>query len=321
MRVRPTLAVLAIALVASVSGCGAQSEEVDPQARLLLDFTPNAIHTGIYTAKSRGYDTGEGVKLSIVAPSQGSDAVKLLAADKVDFALLDIHDLALARERGAKLVGVMAIVQRPLASVIAQPGTPSPKALEGKRVGVAGLPSDTAVLRSVVTGAGGDPGKVKETTIGFNAVSALLSRKVAGATAFWNAEGVALQRKRPGFRIFKVDDYGAPAYPELILCTTEQTLRERKDVVDGLVSALERGYGQVLQDPETSVSELLARTHGLDRAETQAELDAVSPDFEAPDGKIGELDRGRLEAWAKWDVKFGILKKRPYVAKLFRLSN
>ena len=58
----------------------------------------------------------------------------------------------------------------------------------------------------------------------------------------------------------------------------------------------------------------------LDRAETQAELDAVSPDFEAPDGKIGELDRGRLEAWARWDVKFGILKRKPDVTKLFELS-
>ena len=206
--------------------------------------------------------------------------------------------------------------------MIAQPGVRSPRDLEGKRVGVAGLPSDTAVLRSVVAGAGGDPDKVKETTIGFDAVGALLGRRVAGATAFWNAEGVALSRKRPGFRIFKVDRYGAPRLPRADpLARRAGRSRSGPTRSTGSSSALKRGYSQALQDPESSVSDLLQGTRGLDRAETQAELDAVSPIFEADDGKIGELDRKRLEAWARWDVRFGILKRQPDVAKLFRLSN
>ena len=39
-------------------------------------------------------------------------------------AILDIHDLGLAREQGRDLVGVMAFVQRPLAAVLAQPEHP-----------------------------------------------------------------------------------------------------------------------------------------------------------------------------------------------------
>ena len=114
-------------------------------------------------------------------------------------AILDIHDLGLAREKGRDLVGVMALVQAPLAAVLAQPEIKSPKDLEGERAGVSGLPSDVAVLRSVVQGAGGDPDRVKETTIGFEAVKALLAKRVAAATAFWNVEGVALkaQAARP----------------------------------------------------------------------------------------------------------------------------
>ena len=54
---------------------------------------------------------------------------------------------------------------------------------------------------------------MRETTIGFEAVKALLARRVAAATAFWNVEGVALQAKRPGIREFRVDDYGAPPTP------------------------------------------------------------------------------------------------------------
>src|SRR5579884_3407958 len=117
----------------------------------------------------------------------------------------------------------MAIVERPLSAVIAAPGIASPKALQGKTVGITGVPSDTAVLRSVVAGAGGDPAKVRTITIGFNAVADLLAGRVSAATAFWNDEGVTIRSRRPGFHVFRVDGYGAPSYPELVLCVTRAT--------------------------------------------------------------------------------------------------
>src|SRR5206468_7947008 len=110
----------------------------------------------------------------------------LLQGGRADFAILDIHDLAIARERHQDLVGIMAIVERPLAAVIAQPGASSPRALQGQTVGITGVPSDTAVLRSIVSGAGGQAKRVRTVTIGFNAVPALLAHRVAAATAFWN---------------------------------------------------------------------------------------------------------------------------------------
>ena len=129
-------------------------------------------------------------------------------------AILDIHDLGLAREKGRDLVGVMAFVQSPLAAVLAQPGIRTPARPRGRaRRASAGCRPTSAVLRSVVAGAGGDPARVKQMTIGFEAVKALLAQRVAAATAFWNVEGVALKAKRPGMREFRVDDYGAPSLP------------------------------------------------------------------------------------------------------------
>ena len=121
-------------------------------------------------AVARDYDEALGVTLHIRVPSDSTDAVKLLVAGRADFAILDIHDLAIAREHGRDLVGVMALVQTPLAAILAQPSIRTPRDLEGQRVGVTGLPSDDAVLRSIVAGAGGDPEKVRATTIGFGAV-------------------------------------------------------------------------------------------------------------------------------------------------------
>jgi ABC-type nitrate/sulfonate/bicarbonate transport system substrate-binding protein len=308
---------LLVALLA-LSGCGTTGgERPNETATLLLDFTPNAVHAGIYVASSRGFDEAEGVKLQIRKPSASTDALKLLQGGRADLAILDIHDLGIAREKGRDLVGVMALVQRPLAALLAQPAIRTPKGLEGKRAGVTGLPSDSAVLRSVVQGAGGDPDRVHETTIGFEAVKALLARRVAGATAFWNVEGVALHERRPDIREFRVDDYGAPSYPELVLTVTRETLEDRPALVKAAIRALQRGYTQTQNDPESAVSTMLDREPGLERAALSAQLDAVAPAFTAGAAEFGQLRPARLRQWAAWDARFGILKAPIDVSRAF----
>ena len=76
------------------------------------------------------------------------------------------------------MAGVVPIVQRPLAAVIARDTVHTPRDLEGGTVGVTGLPSDDAVLDSVLQGGGADPASVHRVTIGFQAVSALAAGKV-----------------------------------------------------------------------------------------------------------------------------------------------
>ena len=314
-----TASALVLAFALALCGCGSDGDQSASQrpVKLLLDFQPNAVHAGIYEALAKNYDGAEGVALGVRVPGDTTDAVKLLVAGRTDLAILDIHDLALARERGRDLVGVMALVQRPLAAVLAEPGIRTPRDLEGKRVGVTGLPSDDAVARSIVAGAGGNPDRLRLTTIGFEAVRSLLTDRVAGATAFWNAEGVALRAKRPTIREFRVDDYGAPSYPELILTVTRKTLRDKRALVGDVVKALRRGYGAVISDPKAGLNALLSQTDGLDRATSRRELDAVLPAFKGAAKSYGELDRARLSAWARWDKRFGIVKRLPDVSKAF----
>jgi putative hydroxymethylpyrimidine transport system substrate-binding protein len=313
---------LALAVLTLIAGCGAAAGEDRPNedATLLLDFTPNAVHAGIFLAHSRGYDEAEGVTLRIRRPAASTDALKLLQAGRVDFAVLDIHDLGLAREKGRDLVGVMAIVQRPLAAVLAQPSVRRPRELDGRRVGVTGLPSDDAVLDSVVAGDGGDPSSVRATTIGFDAVKAMLAHRVDGATAFWDVEGVALRAKRPGIREFRVDDYGAPTYPELVLCVTRQTLDEQAPLVRATIRALQRGYTQAQLEPDSAVEAVMDADPGSDRSALSAQLDAVAPAFTAGAAEYGQLRPAVLRRWAAWDRRFGILREKIDVSKAFDTS-
>jgi NitT/TauT family transport system substrate-binding protein/putative hydroxymethylpyrimidine transport system substrate-binding protein len=283
---------------------------------LVLDFTPNAVHSGIYAAREESFYSDAGVDLRIQQPGESTDAPKLLAAGRADFAILDIHDLGIARERGLDLVGVMPIVQRPLAAVIAGRDGPvrRPRDLDGNTVGVTGLPSDEAVVDSEVSADGGDPAAVEKVTIGFNAISSLAAAKVDAATGFWNAEGVALRRQGVPVRIFKVDRYGAPPYPELILTTSRQTLAGDPALVRAVVDATRRGYAFSEQQPAKALDDLLTANPALDRAEQQAQLDALLPDLHpAP------FDPAILRAWSRWDVTHGLLQHPVDIDQAFNL--
>jgi putative hydroxymethylpyrimidine transport system substrate-binding protein len=164
----------------------------------------------------------------------------------------------------------------------------------------------------VMEGDGGDFDRLKLVTIGFSAVPSLIQGKVDAVPAFWNAEGVVLRERGVETRQFRVDDYGAPSYPEVVLFTTRRMLRERRGDVEAVVGAVKEGVDEVLREPSPAVREI-ARAGNSDERLVRAQLAAVAPALEPP----LRLDRRALEAWARFDVRFGILKRKPDLERAF----
>jgi NitT/TauT family transport system substrate-binding protein/putative hydroxymethylpyrimidine transport system substrate-binding protein len=305
------LSLLAAACFA-LSACG-DGDSAAREVTLALDFTPNAVHAGLYAADAEDIDEQHGIELALRPPGASTDSLKLLESGRARFAVVDIHDLGLAHQAGAELVGVGAIVQRPLAAVIAGRHIRRPRELEGARVGVTGLPSDEAVLRAVVEGDRGRYARVDPVTIGFSAVPTMVAGRADAVVSFWNAEGVALRQRGFPTREFRVDDHGAPRYPELVLATQRRTLERDPDLVRRTVAALREGTARALADEDAAV-ERVARAARADADLVREQFDAVAPALRPP----LRLDRRALRGWARFDAEFGILKRRPDVDELFR---
>lgn len=308
----------ALLLASAGAGCGGSGAEPDAptggaSATLILDFQPNAVHAGIYAAVADGDLEDRGIDLTIREPGSSTDAPKLLRAGRADLAVMDIQDLAIAREQGIDLVGVGALVQRPLAAVIAgdRDAVRSPADLRGGTVGVTGLPSDDAVLQAILDSAAPGDGALEpapETvTIGFDSIAALSSGRVDAATAFWNVEGVALRKAGVPTREFRIDDFGAPSFPELVLVTTRQMLEADRDRIDAMVDGLRQGYAAASADPESALDDITTAVPGLKRDDLAAQLEALGDAFEPP----VELSRSALEGWADYVVDYGIVTERP----------
>jgi NitT/TauT family transport system substrate-binding protein/putative hydroxymethylpyrimidine transport system substrate-binding protein len=250
-------------------------------------------------------------------PGESTDAPKLLAAGRTQFAILDITDLGIAVEKGLDLVGLMPIVQEPLAAVLARKDGPvkRPRDMDGHTVGVTGLPSDTAVVESAVAADGGDPKGVDEVTIGFNSVASLAAGKVDAATGFWNDEAVEAKRQGIPLRVFKVDEYGAPKYPELVLTTTRKEFQSDPELVQAMVQATTEGYEFTEEHSEKALEDLLDANPSLEKADTEAQLKVLLPALH-PD----PFKESVLKEWSTWAMSHGLLPKPLDVKSAFDLQ-
>jgi putative hydroxymethylpyrimidine transport system substrate-binding protein len=267
------------------------------KATLVLDFVPNAVHTGIYCAVERGYYERNNLELEIVEPTSTSDTLKLIDQDKAAFGLADGIDVGQQIDRGLDAEAIMAVVQRPLGGVITltEAGIRSPAELEGRTVGVTGVPSDDAVLDTVVEGDGGDPGEVDRVTIGFNTVPALQGGRVDAITGYPPADGTSLEQRGDEVRSFMLDEWGGPRYPGLVAFSTRERIERDPELMRAFVDATVRGYEDTLDDPDGCLDALFARVPELDGDLAAAQLDAYLPLFEAGAAPYGTLRAAAVE--------------------------
>ena len=312
-------AVALLVVLLALAGCGGHDTPragAPERVQLALDFTANAVHAPLFAAVRTGADRRHRIALVIRKPGAGPDALKLVASGRLDLGVLDIHDLAIARQKGIDVVAVGALVAKPLAALVARANITRPRDLDGHTVGVSGLPSDPAFVGAILKHDGGSLDRVRQVTIGFNSVQALFTGRVDAVPVFWNAEGIALKRKHVAVREFRVEDYGAPAYPEVVLITARRTLERERDRLARTLQAIAEGERAVAADPQAAVAEIAREAQTDDKGLIAAQLDAVRPIF-APGLK---LDRAVLERWAAFDDRIGIVKGRPDVAKAFDFS-
>jgi putative hydroxymethylpyrimidine transport system substrate-binding protein len=301
------------------AGCG---EKAEPSAgagkteplKVMLDWYPNADHAGLYAAQASGEYERAGLDVEFLPPPDAAAPLKLAEAGRVDLAISYEPDVLLARDQGADVVAVGALVQKPLTSLmsIGSPGITDPKQLAGKTVGTAGIPYQSAYLKTILAKAGVKPDSVKEVNVGFKLTQAMLSKKVdATIGAFWNVEGVQLQQAKRNPHILRVEDLGVPAYDELVLTAARDSLDpDGASKVRRFLQATARGYALVRDDPAKGVDALLKANPDLERDVTAASVKATVPVYfpENDDNPFGWQEPTEWAAYEHWMRANDLLK-------------
>jgi|SRR5579875_262514 len=308
---RGALAVLALVGVAlALAACGEVKTRLTPARgsvqpfTLMLDWVPNADHVGLYEALAKGYFRQAALDVRVETPSYAAEPLELLAAGKIDAAISYEPQVLLARNAGAPVVSVAALVQKPLTSIISTGSQhiTTPQDLRGKTVGSDGVPYENAFLDTILAHAHVPRSSVKVVNVGFNLVPAMLSGRVnATISGYWNYEAIQLRLDGKHPNVIPVNDAGVPSYNELVLVVRKSELERRTNLLRRFVQALGRGYEAVRADPVSAVRTLVRMNPSLNYRLQLASVRATLPDYFPPAGKPwGWQSQSQWHAFGEW---------------------
>lgn len=312
-----TATLMAIVIFA---GCHQKGSGASPgsrrQVRVILDYLPDAVHAGLYQAEAAGYFRDEGLDVRIDAPTSSSDTLRLMAAGQAEFGLVSLLDFLSVRAKGEPLKIVMAVEQRPLASLIAlkKSGIARPRDLSGRLVGITGVLSDEAGVKWMVMRDGGNPSSVKLINIGFNTAQEVIAGNVDAAFGFWNQEGVQVAVHLPA-NVMRLDDYGVPPYPELVVFAREDFLARDPQTAREFLRAVARGYNDAILKPEVACAAMSSRVEGETTEGLRPYLEALIPVLRADAPAFGRLNLPVLKDYLAWIKEIGVLDMREDPAK------
>ena len=295
---------LCITLILGLTACGGQQEQT---VTVVLDWTPNTNHTGIYVALANGYFKEAGLDVQVVQPPEDG-AVTLVASGKAQFGVSFQDSLApaFAGDSPMPVTAVAAIIQHNTSGIVSRAGEgmDTPRGLEGKKYATWDLDVEKATIRDVMAADGGNFDLVEliPSTV-TDEVSALQSGSVDAIWSFYGWAGVACEvagLDTDYFEFADIDpvfDYYTP-----VLIGSNAWLEENPDAARAFLAALSKGYTYAAEHPAEAADILMEAAPELkaNSALVYASQEYLAGEYIAAAARWGEFDGERWAAFFNW---------------------
>jgi len=273
---------------------------------LMLDWYINPDHAPIMVAQQTGAFAAEGLEVSIIPPSDPALPPRLVAAKQADLAITYQPQLHFFADQGLPLMRVGTLINTPLNTLITlDRSMKSPGALKGKRIGYSVSGIEQATLATMLSHEGVKADQVTLINVNFQLTSALLTGKVdAVIGGYRNIEALEMKDQGKDPMVFNVEDYGVPAYDELIIVAHRDEAHSEK--IRKFLRALKKGNATLQAQPEASWQRF-ARAHPeLNTPLNHQSWMATLPLFAADPAK---LDRARYQAYEQFLFDNQLIKR------------
>lgn len=295
---------MSVAIIFCLSACGKTEQS---KITIVLDWTPNTNHTGIYVAQAKGYFEEAGLDVEIVQPPEG-DAEALVASGKAQFGVSFQDSLApaFAGDSAVPVTAVAAVIQHNTSGIISRKGEGmhTPKGLEGKKYATWDMEVEKETIRDVMKADGGNFDLVEliPSTV-TDEVSALKSGSVDAIWIFYGWAGVACQTaglETDYFEFADIDpvfDYYTP-----VIIGNDAWLKENPETAKAFIEALSKGYTYAVENSKEAADILMEAAPEL---KSNSELVYASQEYLASEyisdaSKWGEFDPERWAAFYNW---------------------
>lgn len=268
-----SLGLISALTISTLSGCSNNKKSEDKKSNeekvtMVLDWTPNTNHTGLFVALEKGYYKEQGLDVDIIQPPEGG-AATLVATQKADFGISYQEEVTFAKTSDDPLpIKAVATVIQHNTSGFAAPkdkNIKSPKDFEGKVYGGWGSPAEDAILDAVMKKEGKDFKNLKVVNIGNDDFFTATSKNIDFAWIFegWtgieaNQRGVELDYIPIG-KVDKRLDYYTP-----LIISNEKLLKEKPEVAKKFLEATKKGYEYTIENPKEAAKILIKHAPEID---------------------------------------------------------
>jgi putative hydroxymethylpyrimidine transport system substrate-binding protein len=309
-----------------IAGCGGSADtpgstktvaapvEAPPlpsEIKVTLNGYKGAESVGLVMADKLGYFDDVGLNVWIGKPATPSNTVYYVTTRIDELGVVPLPRVAIARENGLPVVAIGSVIPRPTAALIWLKGSGirTMADLEGKTIGISGVPFQKDLLRTVLKAAGVPPEEVDVQPVGYRLVPALQKGEVdAIFGGSPNIEGVALASRGAEPVVTPVTDLGVPAYDQLAVITREDRAAADPQAMRAFMSAVRRGTAAALKHPEMAARLIVKSEESDPKAtleETEVQLQKTLPLL----SRTGRLDRDRTTGLLDWMHEQGLIQR------------
>jgi NitT/TauT family transport system substrate-binding protein len=285
---------------------------------LAMGYVPDLQFAPLYVAAEKGYFRDAGLDITFTNMDE-NQAVALVGAGKLQFAIVSGEQVPLARAQGLPVVYVAAWYQKYPVSVIAKAdsGITTPADLRGRTIGLPGLYGANYIGLDALLFAGGlKESDVTLDSIGYTQHDAFAAGRDPVVSVYTANEPITLRSEGYPLTELRVGDYANLVANGLI--TNEKTIADNPNLVKHMVKAFLQGLQYTIDHPDEAYQISKGYVENLDQLDPAVEKQILAASIEL--WKADRLGYSDPQAWTNMQkllLDMGMLKQPLDLSKAF----
>ncbi len=282
---------------------------------IVLDWTPNTNHTGLYVAQSLGYFQEAGLNVNIVQPPEDG-AATMVASGQAQFGI-DFQDYlapVFTSEEHMPIVAVAAIIQHNTSGIISlkEDGITSPAKMEGKNYATWGMELEQAIIKNVVEADGGKFENVNLIPEYVTDVPSALQQSIDAVWIYYAWDGIGAEVAGLDTNMFYFKDITPEFdYYSPVIIANSDYLESDPDTARAFLEAVRKGYEYAIENPEEAAELLCKEVPELNEEMVQKSQLWLAGQYQAEADRWGYIDPDRWDAFYQWLYESGLSEEIP----------
>jgi len=303
----------------SLMGCQKIITKNRENIKVLLDWTPNTNHTGLFVAKNLGMYEAQGLTVEIIQSSEGGVS-QLIGAEKAEFGISYQEEVTFARTEDIPVVAIAAINQHNTSGFASpkEKGIMSPKDFENKKYGGWGSKVEEEILKGLMQKEGGDFSKLQIVTIGSADFLTSIQRDIDFSWIFWGWDGINAKQKGVELNYISLREQDEKLdYYTPVIIASEKTIIGKKEMVRKFLKATRDGYVYAINNPEKSAQILSQENKEADPEFLKQSQEFLSQQYLGGEKIWGFMSLERWENYTNWLIDHKVIEKEIDLEKAF----